>query len=107
MADVQEAVEVADERLGLDRQVRLVGHHPHVLGRAQRDAGAGEPRELRGPQPRGEDHGLGGDLAARRGHAGHGAAVAAQEPGHRRVGHVPDAAIDRSLGERERRRAPG
>ena len=102
VTDVQETVEVADERLGLDREVRLVGHHPHVLRRAKRDAGAGLPRELRGPESSGEDDGLRGDLAAGRGDAGDGATIAAHEPAHRRVRHVPDAAVDRPLGERER-----
>ena len=103
VADVQEPVEVADERLRLDRQRRLLGHHPHVLGGHQRDAAAGEARQLRRPQARREDHGLRVDVAARGRQPGHRPAVAAQEAGDRGAGDVPDAAVDGALREGQRR----
>ncbi len=80
VADVQVAIEVAQERQVLGRGGRLVGHDPDVLGRVERDARAGEAGELRGPETGRQDDGLGldgaargveaGDAAGRRGRAG-------------------------------------
>jgi hypothetical protein len=98
VANVQEPVEVADERLRLDRERRLLGHHPHVLGGHQRDAAAGEARQLRRPQARREDHGLRVDVPTQ-------VAIPVTSPRSPRrkpvtvVPDVPDAAVDGALRE--------
>ena len=107
MPDVQGSVEVAKERSLCSRTLRLLGHHPDVLGGVQRDAGAGEPRELARPQPGGEHHRLGLDRPARRiDPEDPGTRRVDAEPGHLGVGHERHPAVGSTLREGQRR-VPG
>ena len=49
VADVEVAVQIAQDREPFVGDRRLVGHDPHVLRGVQRHRGAGEPGELRCP----------------------------------------------------------
>ena len=103
VADVQVAIEVAQEWEVLRRSGCLVGHDPDVLGGVQRDARVGETSQLGGPQAGRQDDDLCLDVAGGRRDARDATSVrSATEPRDRRPGHVPDAAIDRGPRKRER-----
>jgi len=98
--DVEVGVEIAQERRVRSGALRLVGHHPHVLGGIQGDAGSRQPRELARPQAGGEHNGLRLDRSARR--------VESRDPtplepeaGDLGLGHVPRPSLGRAPHERE------
>ena len=103
MADVQVAVEIAEERQVLRGCWRLLGHDPHMLGGVERDARIDQPGQLGGPETGRQDDDLGLDVAGARRDPGHATGIrATAEPRDRRPGHVADPAVHSGTGQRKR-----
>ena len=101
VADVQVAVQVAEDREPVLRDLRLVRHHPDVLRRVERHRRAGEPRQLGRPEAGRQHRDLALDRPSVRDHAGHAATVL-HEPGDPRAEHERRPVIFGALRHRER-----